>query len=587
MNNNKSNIKVKAGVLCIVWLLLAVLFSGFVLGGTVTNTDVSTTTTDSDMVINYQDGTIKFLSQFMVNGTTPRRINDSYDNVDTLIRNSNGRYWAATGANIQTAIDDLNTTVGAEVGGDVWLPKGKYTTTETLYIYYNISLHASWSEILPDDDFDVIRMYPRSTFESAIINISGVAFSDTNACIKFYNPDGFDSNLEGFDLPRNRLVRDVSLVSASQNGIGILLYPRDIGGSGNDMAWNHVKNVKGFNLNCTVKLVVDDAQNYVNFNEFDTIYGVGCNYHIWLMCTASEISGNTFNNIKYEAEAIGNEHYPIYMVGNCDNNVFTNYQVMDWIAQGDTEEWIYLGGYGTADPGGNYFQGASVFWTRQGSSQRFVYEQGFHEHGFTTNNTYVGTYMQRVRNMTVSTTQASNHGINPGWNSNTGIPFYKDTTENPWTYFYGDVTGNDKYGAFQIDVAGNWDFMTESGHITIDPSAGSNVGINNTNPAYELDVTGAIHCTGKLTSDGGNDPPYVLFNKENKLDIIERLFREVPQDEDNKWDGQAIYYDGDEDNMFLLNPKTGERREFVWKSDYDELEQRISDIEDFIGMDKI
>jgi len=138
MNNNKSNIKVKAGVLCIVWLLLAVLFSGFVLGGTVTNTDVSTTTTDSDMVINYQDGTIKFLSQFMVNGTTPRRINDSYDNVDTLIRNSKGNYWAATGANIQLAIDDLD-------NGTVYFPTDTFIITAKLTGNSDVDLIGSGS----------------------------------------------------------------------------------------------------------------------------------------------------------------------------------------------------------------------------------------------------------------------------------------------------------------------------------------------------------------------------------------------------------------------------------------------------------
>lgn len=105
------------------------------------------------------------------------------------------------------------------------------------------------------------------------------------------------------------------------------------------------------------------------------------------------------------------------------------------------------------------------------------------------------------------------------------------------------------------------------------------VGINNTNPAYEFDVTGDIHCTGKLTSDGGNDPPYILFNKENLFDIINRINKEVPQDKDYKWDGQAIFYDGIEDNMFLLNPESGEIREFVWKSDYDILELRIEQLE--------
>jgi len=52
-----------------------------------------------------------------------RTITDTSDNVDTFIRNSNGKYWEATGANIQTAIDDLNNSGWA---GWVKIPVGTY-----------------------------------------------------------------------------------------------------------------------------------------------------------------------------------------------------------------------------------------------------------------------------------------------------------------------------------------------------------------------------------------------------------------------------------------------------------------------------
>ena len=45
-----------------------------------------------------------------------RTITDTGDNSYTFIRNSKGNYWECTGANIQTAIDDL----GAN-GGTVWV----------------------------------------------------------------------------------------------------------------------------------------------------------------------------------------------------------------------------------------------------------------------------------------------------------------------------------------------------------------------------------------------------------------------------------------------------------------------------------
>ena len=59
-----------------------------------------------------------------------RTITDSSDTVYTYIRNSNGNYWAATGANLQTAIWDLNSSDG----GEVHVPPGNYTFSSNLTI---------------------------------------------------------------------------------------------------------------------------------------------------------------------------------------------------------------------------------------------------------------------------------------------------------------------------------------------------------------------------------------------------------------------------------------------------------------------
>ena len=57
-----------------------------------------------------------------------RTITSSSDTMDTYIRNSNGNYWAATGANLQLAIND--------VGDNGWVkcPSGKITLTDNLDI---------------------------------------------------------------------------------------------------------------------------------------------------------------------------------------------------------------------------------------------------------------------------------------------------------------------------------------------------------------------------------------------------------------------------------------------------------------------
>lgn len=84
-----------------------------------------------------------------------------------------------------------------------------------------------------------------------------------------------------------------------------------------------------------------------------------------------------------------------------------------------------------------------------------------------------------------------------------------------------------------------------------------NVGIG-VSPSYKLDVAGDIHCTGKLTSDGGNDPPYVLYNRETRESIKERVAKEVPE---NKLDGAVLFWNGEEMRFEVYLPARGEFRD--------------------------
>lgn len=152
MKNVKNKIKIKAGALLIVWLLIAVSV-GVVFGGVVTNTDVSTTTTDTDMEINYQNGTITFLEQFMVNGTTKRFINDSNDNLATLIHNGNGSYYPATETGFQDAIDNSTS------GDTVWTPNVNMTVTTSIYGKTGVSLIGDGTTLFLGDGANVKLLY--------------------------------------------------------------------------------------------------------------------------------------------------------------------------------------------------------------------------------------------------------------------------------------------------------------------------------------------------------------------------------------------------------------------------------------------
>ena len=84
-----------------------------------------------------------------------------------------------------------------------------------------------------------------------------------------------------------------------------------------------------------------------------------------------------------------------------------------------------------------------------------------------------------------------------------------------------------------------------------------NVGIKDSTPSYALDVTGDIHCTGKLTSDGGNDPPYVLYDYQTRKDIVAKVKKEIPPE---KLSGAVMFFNGETQAMELFLPLKGEFR---------------------------
>jgi len=119
---------------------------------------------------------------------------------------------------------------------------------------------------------------------------------------------------------------------------------------------------------------------------------------------------------------------------------------------------------------------------------------------------------------------------------------------NWWRNYYGDEPYNVFLG-FVRDSSTN-----EAKFFKIRPS--TRVGSGD-DPAYTLDVVGDIHCTGKLTSDGGNDPPYVLYNYETRASIIDRVKKEVLPD---KLDGAVLFFNGDQGQLELFLPSKGEFR---------------------------
>ena len=77
-----------------------------------------------------------------------RTISDTNDNLETFIRCSNGNYYAPTAANLQTAIQSLNSSGG----GTVWLG-GDITTDVIIHIWNDTTLNLCTHTIAADSSF--------------------------------------------------------------------------------------------------------------------------------------------------------------------------------------------------------------------------------------------------------------------------------------------------------------------------------------------------------------------------------------------------------------------------------------------------
>jgi len=155
----------------------------------------------------------------------------------------------------------------------------------------------------------------------------------------------------------------------------------------------------------------------------------------------------------------------------------------------------------------------------------------------------------------------------------TDIEFIVDS-ERDFIFTGGDVgIGTDTPGA-KLDIvttslplrvnrtsAGGADWAIQEWHGSpgevMRITYGGELGIRTSSPGYTLDVSGDIHCTGKLTSDGGNDPAYVLYDYQTRTSLIELVKKEVPP---SKLGGAVLFFNGEKQSLELFLPLKGEFR---------------------------
>jgi hypothetical protein len=143
-----------------------------------------------------------------------RTITDSSDSVETYIRNSNGKYWVATGANLQTAINDLTS------GGTVYVPAGTIDLSSDLTIQNNVWLKGSGI------GNTVLRQADGTTFTHGVIKcVSKNNFTISDLTI-YGNRDEIAVGYSGIDVSgcTDFIIRDVYVDHPAKAGFRIYGY---------------------------------------------------------------------------------------------------------------------------------------------------------------------------------------------------------------------------------------------------------------------------------------------------------------------------------------------------------------------------
>jgi hypothetical protein len=142
-----------------------------------------------------------------------RTISDTGDTVDTYIRNSKGNYWTATGANIRTAIFDLNSTSG----GTVWLPSG------TLYVSVFTKLINHVAVIGAGKGVTVIKAANGMTTDIIGCWDSGTTTARNNVTLKDFTIEGNSTCSNGVIFMRvtDFLIDNIETRNTKANGFSI------------------------------------------------------------------------------------------------------------------------------------------------------------------------------------------------------------------------------------------------------------------------------------------------------------------------------------------------------------------------------
>lgn len=260
-------------------------------------------------------------------GSVTRTISDLQDNKDTLVRNSNGRYWEPLGSNIQLAIDDLGSP-----GGMVWLPGGATIALDSgIVMGEQVVLDMQGATLKPTASFHVITMKQDAQVKNGKINVRDINLEDDHACIYFDGVERFNYGSTG--------VFNMDLRSRDGRGTGIYYFCDNDPPITEYMMWTTCDNVYterfkyGLRIHATGG--TDDDHSFINGNIFTNFKQWGDEYFIHVKRDAdsyndakTNANGNFFHD--FELEVHPDTKGAIY----CDGR-YNSFEVFTWDWRGD------------------------------------------------------------------------------------------------------------------------------------------------------------------------------------------------------------------------------------------------------------
>lgn len=275
-------------------------------------------------------GALTFIMLIVIVSVTAlnRTITDTSDTIDTYIRNSNGKYWSVSEANIQAAIDDLG--VSGWKSGIVWVAGNREIVINTgivLRKYVTLDLQGSYLDVR--SNVYGVTMAEGSTLRGGTIDTRNYVGTYTKAAV------AFDPSVSGYNYwTGNTIVQNMYLQGAEGEGAGIQL---QCGTQSNIISFTQCENIQIYQFKYSILINVTGGSNsgaptYANGNTFNNIrliyptYGIYLNRNTLVTYNQCGNDGNMFNNIITQTGT--NTQRIIYAEGRY--NIFDNIFVWDW-----------------------------------------------------------------------------------------------------------------------------------------------------------------------------------------------------------------------------------------------------------------